>query len=271
MFGIKIKSKEITVDAFTYSSIVYDLFQPQRGVKAYPSWLKNMSMYSDNIYTTQNVVDSTFDIKKKEGLKESCPHLHKASSMKTCPGILDAISKGFVLFSEMEAAIASFQEGVVISRPPNVDYSLYDFIRSNKLVTQGKLPEGFTGLNHIKYSFNWLFQEKSGVEFLAQDPFWFDPSPTRPSVFPGVLNLKYVHQMHAQLLLRQPEDSKGVVNYSLRPGTPLLHILPLSEKRINIKTHLVSEEEYVKKSSFTRLGLSSSYRLYKRKLEQRGK
>ena len=101
----------------------------------------------------------------------------------------------------------------------------------------------------MKIVFPWHIEEKTGVQFLLQKPMWTtnnDPLMINKIVSAGgVIDFKSQHCLHLHTFAEIPP-----VNYEFiwNVGMPLLHMIPLTDKTIKLKTHVIAESEWVKKT-----------------------
>jgi hypothetical protein len=95
---------------------------------------------------------------------------------------------------------------------------------------------------HVKIGSPWYLKCAEDVNFLMMDPFWSDEAyDTRFFVPPGVVNYKYQHGTHVNAFMRRPSvgDKKVVIKYN----DPLALIIPLTEREVIVRHHLVPETE----------------------------
>lgn len=90
----------------------------------------------------------------------------------------------------------------------------------------------------------WIVKEKTGVVFTVLQPTWNLQDLNRSiSIVPKNLNFTTPCQYRVDLIINrrtQGDDEK----IEIVEGTMLSHIIPLVDKKIEIKTHLVSKQEY---------------------------
>jgi len=217
------KKKTITVDAFTPLDQVQEFFEIKRAIEYAPEWWKKLpNSYTEN--TPQGI-----DI--------------KLSTMKRCAGFIDLYTKGFIMPMWVDTVIKTFADGTYTYVTANGS----QFISTHDPRQSGELANSTM---HLKIGTPWLFKEKTGVNFLFTEPMWNNIA-TRPSVrtVPGVVNYKYQHSTHVNLLL--PKQNQQI---EFNAGEPLTHIIPITEDNVQVVCHLVSEEEYLKINS-NRLGI----------------
>lgn len=83
---------------------------------------------------------------------------------------------------------------------------------------------------------------------------------------PGIVNYKYQHTTHINMFLSLKEKK----TFSLNAGDPMVYLLPLSEKEIVLKHHLVSMNEF--NNYFrTKISFLNSYRKRANIIKSKGK
>jgi hypothetical protein len=80
---------------------------------------------------------------------------------------------------------------------------------------------------------------------------------------PAISEFKYQHATITNLMV--PFNTE----LNIEPGDPWLHLLPLTEKKIKLKTHLVSTEELNKMNSLM-MGVGS-YARFMNRMKRKGK
>ena len=90
---------------------------------------------------------------------------------------------------------------------------------------------------HLKITSRWAFVEKTGVKFVWIKPDWHHKNPLAYWTVPGIIEYKYQHGVLHNLMI--PYNTKLQID----TGTPWLQLIPLSEKPIEVKCHLVSTQE----------------------------
>ena len=95
-------------------------------------------------------------------------------------------------------------------------------------------------LVHVKMTSPWIFNEKSGVEFYWADPVWNNLKEfNEVNVLPGVMNFKYQGSSHVNMFF--PNIKK---RYEYKHGHPMAQLIPLSDQEVEVRTHLISVEEW---------------------------
>jgi hypothetical protein len=72
-------------------------------------------------------------------------------------------------------------------------------------------------------------------------PTWNDIEPDKITVLPGTLDFSLNNASNINFVMRKEEKEKTII---LEHGTPLAHIIPISEREVDLRLHKVSQEEY---------------------------
>ena len=232
MFDIFKKSSVIHVDAFTSNKLVYDHAPILPAGKYIPEWWKKLPAKG---------IDPELGIKGRE-----------TSNMKYCAGFVDLYKKGFMIPFWDNAAIhvdrlvwKEYRETPAPGTPPDHDHP------------RAQYGSAFKDFHHIKILSPWIFSEKTGAEFAFTPATWSHEEHEWLRILPGVVNYKYQTTTHINCFMPIKKDPYKII---IKMGTPLVHIIPLSEKRVEVKTHLVTESEMMKYAKNYQL----SYKLRKR-------
>ena len=230
MFNIFQKSSTITLDCFTVLPELPDLFPIVHSKEFIPQWWKKLS-------TTV----------KYQGVDRG--------TMKTCPGVVDYFKSGFIIPAWRDFAI-EINSGIP-SVFPDGSADIHNPIQWDK---------GFEGYGHTKLVSPWRIKEKTGVNFLFTNTFW--QKHLHHYVIPnGIVNYKYQSTTNVNMLIpKNSYPNKFVIN----AGDPLVQCIPLSDKNIKIKMHVVTPEEYVSKDSY-HFAFSGNYYKIKKIMEAKEK
>ena len=219
------KKSTITVDCFTYSPAAYELYKIRKAVLFYPETIKKMSPSLTIKDRHTNISIETPTIKK-------------------CTGINSLYTKGAILplwmdYITQPQSHTKNESALGVTDPQWAERIIHhDKIQYNPL---------FDGYHHIKFVSVWNMVEKSGLKFI-----WM----------PALYNLEE-HQLNDKIIIppgltyydEQPQSNinifikKDAENFILRAGTPLIHIVPLTEKQVDWKCHLVDIKEWIAKNT----------------------
>lgn len=207
------KKEKIVLDCFTCIPSVYDNAKIKNGSNYFPDWWKSTPRTFEN-----------------------------RNTIKSCRGFIDYFRDGIVIPSWFEADIHVYPFNDPEQRSFRVQYSnnYVDLSASHDNVQFMDFAK-HNGRN-IKIKSPWAFKTKADINFLWTQPTWHMRNNfNKISVLPAVVNFKYQHHTHINFFLELGESEYTV---NLPPITPLVMIHPMTEKKVEIKTHLVDEKEF---------------------------
>lgn len=230
-----LKSKKIVLDCFTDDESAFTFAKPANGAKFLPDWWKSLP-----------APNARHDFETGTTLR----------NMRACPGLIDFYRRGvvFPLWSDLDLLIGPQGD-------PHYSYQFAD--HKSSLHDHSHLQySGFADIDkyqHIKLVSPWSCYTKESIEWVCSTPFYNNPTPEKDYMnIPGMLNFKYSPGTHIQLFFKRDAQEKRVV--SLDFGTPMLICHPLSEKDIEIKTHLLDSSELARiKAKVSNLKFSKNF------------
>jgi hypothetical protein len=206
------KKKKIVVDAFTHAAYIHDYFKIKKAIDSAPDWWKKLP--------------KQFMAKNEHELE------YPVSTLKRCDGFLELYKSGFVFPLWSDLIIETYESN-------QWKYQFADNSTPFQIHGLEEMGNTFNHVNHGKILSPWVFKEKIGVKFYWAEPMWNNMLRNYDvRVLPGVVNYKYQHSTHINIFL--PKKAQRI---ELFAGDPMVHIIPLSESDVEIRTHLVSHEE----------------------------
>jgi hypothetical protein len=208
---ILFKKSEVVLDCFTHLPYVYDCAKINYANKFMPAWWKN---------TPESNNDNP--------------------TIKHCAGLIDFYKTGIVLPSwfEMELTIAKLgQEKWCDWESSNTDVD----------TSSSHTPDQFEGFaevdgTNLKLTSPWLFKTKEDINFTWTQPTWsMRELLGNITVLPATINFKYQHVTNINLFVINKEQAQQC---RIKPLMPLAILHPLTDKKITIKNHLVSKDEW---------------------------
>jgi hypothetical protein len=219
------KKNKIVVDAFTDVGGVFQNFPIQRSSKFIPDWWKSLP--------------GTFKSSTPSGIEVDLP------TMKSCVGMAGLYKSGFVvplwsdlIFEKSSDNHLKFQFAADLSNSA---------ISGRPITAPFQESMGNIFKNHIPLKINtpWMVREKEGINFYLSDPIWNKENNLNSiRVLPGIINFKYQTAVNANILLSTVNE-----RVELNHGEPLIQLIPLSDRDIDIRCHLVTTEELEKMNS----------------------
>jgi hypothetical protein len=213
MFDIFIKKSEVILDCFTNVGTVYDTAKINNAVHFIPDWWKNTP-------------------KVQEGW----------ATIKNCKAFKDYYKHGIVIPSWFEMEISFFGEDGPDGKEIGIKYSNdnVDITKSHNHYQFDKFTQ-HDGKN-LKIMSPWAFRTKEDIKFVWSHPAWNTrESMSYLSALPGVIDFKYQHHVAINFLMIQPIEPLSI---TVEPLEPLVMLHPMTEKRVVIKNHLISDNEY---------------------------
>lgn len=208
------KQKEIVIDAFTKHKEVHDLFPLDHSHKFIPEWWKK--------------------IPKKLEIQNSFVDSIPTPTMKHCYGIIEYYKNGFML---------PMWSDVKIKTTTNTLY--YQFASPYGLIDQHgehQHNNSFPDYQHAKFICPWYLRTKQNIKFLCSAPTWNLYNHWQNLfILPGVLEFNINSGLHLNMFLKKQNEQ-----IFIEAGTPVYHISPITDKRVKIVNHLVSESELLK-------------------------
>lgn len=209
------KRKELHIDAFTYPSKAFDFFPLKKANNFYPDWWKKLP---------------------KENLNGD---FYPAPTMKTCTGFIDHYQNGLIIQLWSDVAIELSEYGKKTFKWQFADDRTV--AESHNIVQyQGYLNEYSLNFSHLKIISPWYIYCKEDIPFLFLDVPWQKMNDDY-KIMLGTVDFKYQHSSNINLFLRHKEQKRTLL---IEAGTPIAHIIPLTERKLIVHHHLISEEEY---------------------------
>ena len=208
------KPKEIVLDCFTDSLNAFALAKPDHAAKFIPDWWKKTPLY---------VVE--------EG------NFFKSPTMKKCFGFVENYKHGAILpmWSDLNIEIGPI--GSTDYRWQFADrvsgLSMHSFKQMNDYLEETKVM-------HIKLISPWDFRCKENVKWAWTSPTWNILNNHKLMVLPGITEYKYQYSTNTNMLIFRTNQTQ-LIEIPFR--SPIAHVIPLEQRRLKIKHHLVSEDE----------------------------
>tara|TARA_R110002072_G_scaffold136943_1_gene279610 strand:- start:703 stop:1389 length:687 start_codon:yes stop_codon:yes gene_type:complete len=198
-------------------------------------FLKNKPLRVD-CYTDYKHAYEMFPIQKSVAAK---PELH-SGDLKRCIGLQNIYKQGFVmpLWTDINIKMAeigdpfwsahSADEATQVAYHPNEQFGTV--INTDKY-------------QNFKVISPWALTCTEDVKFISAPLLWqFDTLPGDVKVLNGVTDFKYQHTTNFIFLHKKgPRPTE----FTLHCGTPLYQFIPLTERKIDLRLHLVTPQEWL--------------------------
>jgi hypothetical protein len=217
MFNFFRKEKKIILDCFTKITEIYEYAKIDSAARYIPQWWKDTPR-------DRNDVDR--------------------GTIKNCVAFRDYYAKGIVIPSWFEMNLTIYEQN-------NIENKWFDWESSNKFVNTDRShhPAQFEKFaqsdgKNLKLHNPWGFKTKENIFFTATQPTWnLRDQLEYLSILPAIVNFKYQHFCNINFFILN-KDKVGFCN--IPALTPLVILHPLTEKKVIVKNHLISEREWNK-------------------------
>lgn len=212
------KKPTVVVDFFTHRSDVIEFAPIDYAHRFYPNWWKK---------TPSSFINSFV----------------RVPTIKRCNGILDTYKHGFIIpmWSDLAINVTTSYDSNNIENK-NITWQYADHISTCESHDH-KEWQTYADKNKY-YNFKilspWIAKSKSQVNFYLTKPFWNQPLGLPYEILSGTLNFKYNHGTNIQTMINIQTD----FTYNIQALTPMAHIIPLTEKKLIIKNHLIDLSEW---------------------------
>ena len=231
------KRSEIVLECFTARQDVFQYFPIANTGKHLPDWWKDLPRPVENLPTTQ-------------------------TNMRRCAGFVDLFRQGFVvpLWSDLGFTVGDNKQltwGYADSIA-NVDFHSVE-------QRGGFAPQA--QYTNAKITPPWYVRSNSAVEWLFSAPTYNQASLTDYVVCPGVANFKYQFSVNVNIFIPNEVPRTFVIPH----GRPLVQLVPLTERKIKLKTHLVTDDEFLRlKTKVVRVSFVGAYDALKKVMQKAG-
>lgn len=209
------RTPTIVLDCFVADPMTYSSTPIVKASKTLPEWWKKLP-----------VPKIKFDYNNPD------MYPNNDKNMRNCYGFIELFKKGAVLENWCDINIRT--------TPDTYNY-FYSGGSAPDNHPTSQFSGGFTDYHHIKLMSPWVLSEKTGVQFLFIGAEWnLDKYDIK--VLPGVVDYRMNVVTHINMML--PRKNTEIY---FKIGQPLVHIIPLSDKKLQIRNHLVTKEEFSKR------------------------
>ena len=207
-----LKKKKVVIDAFTDNDIVAT--QPiTESVKNIPDWYKKLK--------------PTIEV-SGEG------HTLNIPTFKRCDGFLDLLRNSFTIQMWADLSFHVDSEGRYNWKYPSNQFNFGVDQHPDFLMDSAYAP-----LVHAKILSPWFLKETKGINFYQTQAFYsFNEFGGNVLIPPGIVNYKYQQSTHINMFLARNKT------YMFNAGQPMMYLVPMTEDKVEIKTHVVSTAEY---------------------------
>lgn len=217
IFKRKTEEEPIYLDCYTYSHYAYNHAKIDYGRKFFPEWFKVLN---------KNALSSD-------------------ATMKNCEAFANYYSKGIVipLWGELDVTIHALKEtDDENSRIFSWQSSNGDFDFTSRHGQDQFAGFGNGNTHNLKIEAPWGFKTTEPIHFVWSQPTW-----SQPKTFHDVAGLPAVIQFKSQAFTNinfMFEQNAEERKFNFQPLTPMAMLHPMTERRVEIRNHLVSPDAY---------------------------
>jgi hypothetical protein len=211
------KRSTIILDCFTYIESVALNHPIARAGKFYPEDLRDVPK----------------TISKKIIASPRSKLLTEFPTIKECNGLTDLYRNGFILpaWDSFDIEMLGENDFLVNNRSKLVTGEHHSRTQYNDKI--------FRNSCNIKLVSPWFIREKTGVKFVWMHPMWNrSDNVENISIVPAVVDFQKKQSTNINGFMRK----NSIVSYNA--GDPLVHMIPISDKKIKINIHSMSPNDW---------------------------
>ena len=209
------KKKKIILDCFTSNAIAYEYFKPASALKYQPNWYKELP-------SSITVNDQGKD--------------HNIESVKQCIAVRSLFKNSFILPSW-----STYRFDISDSIESSVQW--FCSTKTNMLSHSTHQMEGFlenTNWNTLKLECPWYFKSNKFINYTWHDTVWHKKRLDGFFILPAVLDFSVNYFTNVNIIFSFDDKPKTII---IEAGDPLVMITPNTEEEVEIRNHLVSDQE----------------------------
>lgn len=217
MIDFFFKRKKIVVDAFTDHSIAYEHFQIKKSTSFMPDWWKALPIPKS--HTLENLF-------KPE------------TNMRHCTGMIDIYRLCYTLPMWTDLRMVVDPKGEVGVGWQFADKrsvaSIHDESQHGTFIPKTQYAQ-------LKLQPPWIIKSKQSVEWIMFQPTYSFSAPEQVIFLPGMVNFQWDKSVNIQLISPRLESRHNFI--SIEAGTPLMSMLPMTDKEVEFRHHHVTRQE----------------------------
>lgn len=202
------KSKPIYLDCYTDDASVFQYAPIVRGTKLMPSWWKKLE------------------------------EQESYSTMRQCVGMTSLYSKSFIIPLWCDAHFWFDEFGVL-------NWQFYDYKTQTKVHAydqrKGWLDEN--NFAHAKIESPWVLKCSEPINFLWKSVEWEKTDFSKYLILSGCVEFLHQTTSNINLMFKKQDTSERII-FKLKQ--PMVHLIPMTERKVHLRVHLVSSEELFK-------------------------
>jgi hypothetical protein len=211
------KKKKLSLDCFISNNHIAELFPICYTIKKMPEWWRSIPKTTE----IQN-----FPV--------------EMSTIKRCPGFKDLFANSICMPAWSEYRLYQDPSYGFSHTAPNS-------AAMGNQHQEGQLEGAFPNYQHYKLISPWLLKENSGTYFSMVQASWHMEDPCGFHIPAGCLEFKHQHSTHINLV--SPKKEK-LCEHTIDAGSPLVYLIPITDKEITLNIQIVSENEINKLKTY---------------------
>ena len=244
----KNKKDAVKVKCYTTSRTgIHYAYPPQ--IVSQPSWAKKLKGASC-LETARSMVEKT--------------EPHTFSTIQTCPGRFELYKKGFIIPLWSDLYIQVNEEGEWKYQFSDLESKIaeHPWPQYSSMCKEGEF-------SHLKLVSPWVLDSPEDVDFIAIKPAWEIKALHGLEILPGILNFYHQHSTNINLFIKNSKEKKQ--EFFLKAGTPLFHIIPLSDRKVELEVKAVDSSDVDLINALKEPRLSFSSRNYRQHMKGKNK
>ena len=208
------KEEPIYLDCYTASHFAYDHAKIGHARKHIPDWFKHQRSFTAK----------------------------GDASIKHCPAVGDYFAKGIVipLWGEVEINVNPIGDETsnLAWRSSNTDFDLHGSSHPKSQWDEF----GSDNLVNVKFVSPWAFKTREPLYFSWGQPLWSQPDTFNSLIgMPSVIQFKTQCATNLNYIVEQKAEHQTI---KLEPLTPMAMLHPMTERRVEIRNHLVDADKF---------------------------
>jgi hypothetical protein len=246
----KLKQKPVIINCYTSRLDVYKNTPIALSKKHIPPWFKALKPRS----SVQPQLD---------GAPLNLLNTANRLSIKSCPAMIGYHMKGFTL--PMWSELVLRWDGVG-SNGWEYIYADQESELTPHSADQWENCSELSGYQHFKLISPWIVEVEEDVEFLVKDSLWGFLDLKNLHIMSGVVKFDNQNHTHVNIFARKTEKQNTLlIPYNM----PMMDYIPLTDRPIELKLHLITEQEFAIRSQPRYKGFFfSQYRKAKKIFDQ---
>jgi hypothetical protein len=236
--------KKIVLDCFTSDPEVFQFVPIVESAKCFPNWWKELP-------------------KSKVCFKNI--DASNVSNMRNCTGLVDLYKNSFSIRMWSDLLLQIGKAGTTEYR--------WQYADNKSTLSIHSAEQRGTYLNkeeyqHFKLNTPWVLKTNRHVNFFWSGATWNTNQPEKIILLPAILNYYYQASASINFMCKRASEVEEIL---IPFNQPLVHITPLTEHKVILKNHLVSNEELntiKKRTTFISSFINSYGKLKKLKKEK---